>query len=403
MIPAINEIDIVEKRVFIRVDLDVPLTPEGEIADDSKIHRALRTVRYAIGQKAKVILGSHFGRPGGKLDRKYSLEAVGTRISEMLNCRIYFTENSVGNAVKKVVSDMLPGEVILLENLDFHKQELSAGPEYAKALSETADIYVNDAISVSNQNRASITAIPEFFDKVSIGLDFKRELEGLSKLQNPERPFIIILGGSRVSHKIGFMESMMDRVHTFLIGGVLANTFLNAKGLGTGQSEVDQTCLYRAKKLISSAASRNIELILPDDVIVAEGNLRNHGSSYIISRESIPGDSQIMDVGPGTIKEFKAQIEGAGTVLWSGPLGVFEKPEFTKGSSEIAGALSSSSSFTAAMGDHTVGILDTLGIEEGSSGSKESIDYISAGGRASFEYLENGTLSAITALEKRIQ
>lgn len=403
MIPAINEIDIVEKRVFIRADLDVSLTPEGEVADDSKIFRALRTVRYAIGQKAKVILGSNFGRPGGKLDHRYSLETVGSRISEMLNCRIYFTENSVGNAVKKVVSDMLPGEVMLLENLDFHKQELSAGSEYAKALSETADVYVNDAFSVSNQNRASMTAMPEFFDNVSMGLEFKRELEGLEAVRKPEQPFVAVLGGSRVSRKIGFMESIIDRVNTFLIGGALANTFLNAKGIGTGKSRIDRASIYRAKKLISSAASRNIELILPGDVIVAEGNLRNHGTCYIISRESIPGDSEIMDIGPGTVKEFKARLEGAGTVLWNGPLGVIEKPEFVKGSSEIAGALGGSGSFTAALGAHTAGILNTLGIEEGSSGSKESIDFISYGGEASFEYLESGTLPAITALEKRIR
>lgn len=402
MIPSIDEIDIAEKRVFIRADLDVPLSPEGEITDDSKIRRALGTIRYAIEQKAKVIVASHLGKAVGKLNRKYTLESVGGRISELLSCRIYFPENSVGNAVKKIIIDMLPGEVMLLENLDFHKQELSAGSEYARALSQITDVYINDSFSLSNQNRASITAMPEFCKTVSIGLDFRREIEGLSKLQNPEKPFIVILGGSRVNRKIGFMESMIDRVDVFLIGGALANTFLKAKGIGTGQSEVDQNCLYRAKKLLSGAATRNIELILPGDVIAAEGNLRNHGSSYIISRESIPVDSEIMDIGPGTVKEFKALIEGAGTILWSGPLGVFEKPEFTKGTREIAEALRGSSSFTAVLGGHTVGILDALGIEECAQESSEGVDFISRGGGASFEYIENGTLSAIEALEKLI-
>lgn len=403
MIPSIDEIDIAEKRVFIRADLDVPLTPEGEVANESKILRALKTIRFALGQKAKVIVGSHFGRPGGRLNRKYTLESVGAKISELLDCRIYFTEDSVGNAVKKVVSDMLPGEVMLLENLDFHKNELSAGSGYARALSQIADVYVNDAFSVSNQYRASITALPEYFDTVSMGLDFKRELEGLERLRSPEKPFVVILGGSGVSRKIGFMESIIERVDTFLTGGAVANTFMTAKGVGTGLSEIDQTCLYRAKKLISVTASRNIKLILPEDVIAAEGNLRNHGSSYIISRESIPGNSKIMDIGAETIKEFRALIEGAGTVLWSGPMGIIEKTEFTNATSEIAGALRDSSSYTAALGSHTVGILDALGIEESISGTKEGIDFISSGAEVSLEYLESGTLVAITALEKQIK
>ncbi len=403
MIPSVQEIDIAEKRVFIRADLDVPLTSEGEIGDDTKILRALRTIRYAIGQKAKVIVASHLGKPRGKLERKYTLETVGGKISELLDRRIYFPENSIGRAVKKVIVDMLPGEVMLLENLDFHKKELSAGPDYARELSEIADVYVNDAFSISNQNRASVTVMPEFFDTVSMGLDFKRELESLERLQKPEKPFVVILGGSRVDRKIGFMESMVERVDVFLTGGAVANTFLKAKGIGTGQSEIDQACLYRAKKLISGTATRDIKLILPDDVITAEGNLRNHGTYYIISRESIPGNSKIMDIGSETIKEFKALIKGAGTVLWSGPLGIFEKAEFTKGTSEIAGALRDSSSFTAALGEHTVGILDALGIEENTYGTKEGINFISRGGEASLAYIENGTLPAITALEKRIK
>jgi phosphoglycerate kinase len=403
VIPSIQEIDIAEKRVFIRADLDVPLTSEGEIGDDTKILRALRTIRYAIGQKAKVIVASHLGKPRGKLERKYTLETVGGKISELLDRRIYFPENSIGRAVKKVTVDMLPGEVMLLENLDFHKKELSAGSDYARELSEIADVYVNDAFSISNQNRASVTVMPEFFDTVSMGLDFKRELESLERLQKPEKPFVVILGGSRVDRKIGFMESMVERVDVFLTGGVVANTFLKAKGVGTGQSEIDQICLYRAKKLISGTATRDIKLILPDDVIAAEGNLRNHGTYYIISRESIPGKSKIMDIGYETVKGFKALIEGAGTVLWSGPLGIFEKAEFTKGTSEIAGALRDSSSFTAALGEHTVGILDALGIEENTYGTKEGINFISRGGESSLAYIENGTLPAITALEKRIK
>jgi len=403
MIPSIDEIEIAEKRVFIRVDLDVPLSSKGEIQDDSKIRRALKTISFALGQKAKVIVASNLGKPAGRLNRKYTLESVGGRISELLDRRVYFPENSVGDAVKKVVSDMMPGEVLLLENLDFHKQELHAGLEYAKALSRVADVYVNDAFSLSNQNRASVTVMPEFFGTVSIGLDFKRELEGLARLQKPEKPFVVVLGGSKVSRKIGFMEAIIEGVDAFLTGGAVANTFLKAKGIGTGQSEIDQTCLYRAKKLISGTDSRKIKLILPVDVVAAEGNLRNHGTSYIISRDLVPGNSKIMDIGPGTIKEFKALIEGAGTVLWSGSLGVFEKPEFTKGTSGIVSALRDSSSFTAALGSHAVGILDVLGIEENNQESKGGIDFISYGNGASLEYIENGTLPAITVLEKRIK
>ena len=357
MIPSIDEIDIAEKRVFIRTDLDVPLTQKGEIEDDSKILRAVQTIRYALNQRAKVIVASHLGRPGGKFARELSLEVVGARLSDMLDCRIYFPENSIGSAVKKISSDMLPGELMLLENLDFHKKELNAGPEYAKTLSECADIFVNEAFSITNQKRASVNVLPEFFDTVTIGFDFKRELLGLDKLIKPEKPFIVIIGGSNVSRKIAFMEAMIDRVDGFLVGGAVANTFLKAKGIATALSELDQSCLYRAKKLMSGAAIRNIDLILPKDVVAAEGNLRNHGTSYIISRESVPGDSIIMDIGAETLKEFKARIEDANTVLWNGPPGVFEKSEFRKGSSELAKALSESTAYKGAVGDHTAPML----------------------------------------------
>ena len=402
MIPSIDEIDIAEKRVFIRADLDVPLTSKGEIGDDSKILLALKTISYAVEQKAKVIVGSHFGRPGGKFNPKYSLETIGGKISALLDRRIYFPDNSVGSAVKKITVDMLPGEVMLLENLDFHKKELSNGTDYAKKLAETADVYVNDAFSVSNQYRASVTALPEYFGKVSIGLDFKRELEGLKKLRAPERPFVVILGGSNVNSKIGLMESLMDTADVFLVGGALANTFLNAKGIGTALSEVDKSCLYRAKMLISGSASRNIKFILPQDVIAAEGNLRNHGTSYIISRESIPGSSKIMDVGIKTSKEIRAQIKGAKTVLWSGPLGIIEKPEFKKASYEVAKALTDSDSFTVALGGHTVSLLSAMEITESRGWNEKGIDFISHGGDACLEYIQSGRLPAITALKKQI-
>lgn len=403
MIQSIDEIDIAEKRVFIRADLDVPLSPKGEVEDDSKIRRALKTIRYALDQKAKVIVAGNLGRAKGKLDRKYSLEPVGGVMSQVLDCRIYFTENSVGDAVKKVTSDMYPGELVLLENLDFHKQELSGGIEYAKRLSENFDIYVNDAFLLSSSCRASIIELPGLSESAAIGLNFKHELSGLLRLRSPERPFLLILGGLKADRKIEFMESMIDRVDGIVTGGAVANTFLKAQGIGIGLSEVDKNCLYRAKKLLSGAAIREIGFYLPQDVVAAEGNLRNHGSSFIISRETVPDSSKIMDIGAQTVKEYIKQIGLSKTVLWNGPLGVCEKPEFIKGTVEVVNALFSSGSFTSALGRHTLVELSKMGINEKEADDGEGLDFISHGERTALEFIETGTLPAIEALRQGIK
>jgi len=402
-IPSIDEIDIKDKRVLIRADLDVPLTDKGEVGDDSKITRILPTLQYAIGQKAKVILASHLGKPGGRFNKQYSLEPVGRCLSRILDSRIYFPENSVGNAVKKVVSDMHPGEVVLLENLDFHKQEGSNGGEYAKRLSETADVYVNEAFSVSGQKRSSLVAVTEYIDTVSVGIDFKRELEGLDRIRAPERPLVVIAGGSRVAHKMGLMEALLRKADTFLVGGAVGNTFLKALGKETGASLIDDSCIYRAKKLISGAAIREIGLVTPVDAVSVKEKLRNGGDSYIIPAGRVPGGSKVLDIGPKTRKEFAGKINGAETVLLCGPLGVCEVPEFSKGTGETAMALAQASAFTAAMGTRTVSTLDALGIKEKKEGDAEGMDFISRGGDASIEYIVTGTLPAVYAIRECIK
>ncbi|MEQ9619723.1 MAG: phosphoglycerate kinase [Deltaproteobacteria bacterium] len=395
-IPSIEEIDIREKRVLIRVDFDIPITRSGKVSDVSKILHALPTIHYAVGEKARVIIASHLSGPGGRLNRKYSLEPVGKKLTEFLDCEIYFPENSVGDVVKKISGDMLPGSVMLLENLEFHKGELSNSPEYAKKLSEIADIYVNEAFSISNQERASLTAITEYFDTVCAGLGFKNEINNLSRFKDPDPPFTAVIGGESSSRKIELMESLLDRVESFLVGGAIANSFLRIIGKETGRSEIDERTLYSAKKLISSSFTRDIKLIIPEDLVTVRGDLNNDSPSFIISGVSIPKESMAVDIGPDTRVSFANNVSRARTVLWNGPLGVYEKSVFGEGTAALAEALSGSEAFSAILGDDTVKAVEEAGYEGG-------ISFISRGGDAAMDYIINGTIPAITAIEERIK
>lgn len=395
-IPSIEEIDIKEKKVFIRVDFDVPVTRSGEVSDVSKILRALPTIHYAVGEKARVIIASHLSGPEGRLNRKYSLEPVGKKLTEFLDCDIYFPENSVGDVVKKISGDMLPGSVMLLENLEFHKGELSNSSEYAKKLSEIADIYVNEAFSVSDQERASLIAITEYFDSVCAGLGFKNEIDNLSRLKDPEHPFAAIIGGESSLRKIELMESLLDRVQSFLVGGAIANSFLKAIGKETGRSEVNEGTLYSAKKLISSSATRDIRLIIPEDLVTVRGDLNNDSPSFIISGCNIPKESIAVDIGPETRVSFARNISRAKTVLWNGPLGVYETSVFGEGTAALAETLCGSEAFSVVLGDDTVKAVEESGHEGG-------INFLSRGGGAAIDYIINGTVPAITAIEDRVK
>ncbi|MCA9809257.1 MAG: phosphoglycerate kinase [Candidatus Dadabacteria bacterium] len=395
-IPSIAEIDIKEKKIFIRADLDVPVDKSGVAGEVWKIERILPTVRYALQQKAKVILAAHRGKPGGKVVRRYSLEAVGAELSQALGCEIYFPEDSVGDAVKKVSVDMPAGSVMLLENLDFHKKELEDNIDYAKRLAEIADIYVNEAFTVSNQKRASLSAITGFFNTVCVGLSFKNEIENLGKLAKPDRPFTAVIGGRCTPLRLALMEKLMDSVDSFLLGGAVGNLFLKTLGKETGRSEIDQSMIYNAKKLISSSATRGIRFIVPVDLVTVRGDLKNDSPSYIISDNNIPTGSTTVDIGPETRAQFANNISGARTVFWNGPLGICEEPGFFEGSRAVAEAIAESDAWGAVTGRDTAQIVHDIAAEG-------RVGYVSRSGEAAVEYIINGTLPAITALEERIK
>ncbi len=393
---SIAEIDIKEKKVLIRIDLDVPVTSAGEVSDVSKILNALPTIHYALGQKARVIIASHRTGAGGRLSRKYTLEPVGRKLTELLDCGIYFPENSIGDAVKKLSGDMLPGSVMLLENLEFHKGESSNDPDYARKLADIAEIYVNEAFSISNQKRASLLAVTESFDTVCVGLGFKKEVENLDKFNTPERPFTVVIGGECSLRKIELMEHLLDRADSFLVGGAAVNSFLKVLGKETGRSELDPATIYSAKKLISSSATRHIRLIIPEDLVTVRGDLNPDSPSFIISGCDIPRDSQTVDIGPETRQQFAKNVSRARTVIWNGPLGIYEMSGFGEGTASLARALSESEAFSGIVGEDTVRAVEDAGLDAG-------ISFVSHGGGAAIEYIMNGTLPAIEALEVRMK
>ncbi len=395
-VPSIAEIDISGKRVFIRVDFDVPLSKDGQVLNEAKILTAIPTIRYAMEQKAKVIIASGLGNAKGRFDKKYSLEPIGGILSRILDTEIFFPENSIGEAVRKIGTDMQPGQVMLLENLDFQIGEAKNNPEFAKKLSDSADVYVNEAFSASDQIKASLNSICKFFDKVCIGFQFQKEIENLDRIRNPQRPFTAILGGQNVLAKIEVLESMLENVDTILVGGVVANTFLKVLGGETGKSDVETAAIYRAKKLVSSSEIRNIRLILPQDWVAIKGNLNNYSSSFIISGGRIPNDLQVVDIGPAAQADFAKRLATARTVLWTGPLGICEAPEFTKGTEALIGALAESDAFKVIIGEDTVQtVLDSNG--------KEGRSSISHGGRTALDYIKGNKLPALTAMESRIK
>ena len=395
-VPSIAELDIADKRVLIRVDFDVPLSKDAEVLNEAKILSVIPTIKYAMGQKAKVVIASGLGNPKGRYNKKYSLEPIGKILSEMLGAEIFFPDNSIGEAVKKIGSDMQPGQVMLLENLEFQKGELENSPEFAKKLAECADIYVNEAFSLSTQIKSSLDSIFEYFEKLCVGFQFKKEIENLDRIRNPERPFTAVCGGSNVLEKVDLMESMLEYVDTVLVGGVLANTFLNALGGETGKSKIDKAAVYSVKKFMSSAEIRNIRVILPEDVVAIDGDLNNYSSSFIISSGRIPQSLRVVDIGPAAQADFAKRLAKAKTILWTGPMGICEDPEFKKGTESLAKSLEESETLTVIVGQDTAETaLESI--------KQDGQTFISQGGQTALEYIMGHKLRVLEAMENRLK
>lgn len=391
MIKYIDQFNLKEKRVFIRVDFNCPLGDDGKVKDDTRIRAALPTIKYALEKDAKVILASHLGRPKGAPDSKYSIRPVGERLSELLgNVTIIIPEDCIGDAVKKLAQDMHPGEIMLLENVRFHKEETENNDEFAKKLASICDVYINDAFGAAHRAHASTYGIVRFVKEKGAGFLMKKELEYLEKVvKNPKKPFVAILGGAKVSDKIGVVENLLNIASTLIVGGGMAYTFMKARGQNIGNSIVEEDRLRIAKRIIERVEMRGIEFLLPVDNVIAK-ELKNE-TEFKIIEGNIPDGWMGVDIGPKTVKNFTEALKRAKTIFWNGPLGVFELDNFSKGTFEIAKVIASSSATSIVGGGDSVAAINEAGLAD-------KISHISTGGGASLEFVEGKKLPGIEIL-----
>ncbi len=388
---SLKEISVREKRVFLRTDFNVPME-NGKITDTTRIEAALPTIKYLLERNVRLIIASHLGRPGGEKKPEYSMEPVAVKLSEYLDTKIIFFEDSIGMGVQQMVRDLKPGNILVLENLRFYKAEKKNEQFFARELAKLADVYVNDAFGVSHRKNASVYALPEMMEDKAAGFLIEKEVANLSKLftfKHGDR-FTAIIGGAKVSDKIGLLKSLLDNVDSMLIGGAMAYTFLAAKGIETGKSLVEKDKIAVAKEILRGAEARNVEIELPLDHIVAS-NIDSEETS-VCGNSDFPENMMGFDIGEKTIEKYSRIIRNSKAIFWNGPMGVFEKEQFSKGSMEIANAVGNSEAYTVAGGGDSVAMIKKAGVTE-------KIDHISTGGGASLEFIQNKTLPCIELLK----
>jgi phosphoglycerate kinase len=400
---TVRDINIEGKRVLVRVDFNVPLDENRRITDDTRIRASLPTIKYLLEHGAAVILMSHLGRPKGGPNPKYSLEPAAARLQELLgnNVRVKFANDCVGQKVRQVAHALQPGQILLLENLRFHPEEEANDSSFAKELASLVDIYVNDAFGSAHRAHASTAAVATYLPAVA-GFLMERELSIMGKaLDNPERPFVAILGGAKVSDKMGVIGNLLGKVDTLIIGGGMANTFLKALGFPVGQSLVEDDRLRDAEALAGRANLQNVRLMLPHDVVIASAFSADAERKTVDVRE-VPNTIsdvgwRILDIGPETAKEYAEVIRGAKTVVWNGPMGVFEMEPFAQGTLAVAQAVCDATRNGATSivgGGDSVAAVEQMGLAD-------CITHISTGGGASLEFLEGQTLPGVAALNSR--
>ncbi|MFA4974736.1 MAG: phosphoglycerate kinase [bacterium] len=392
-IKYIDELPIAEKRVFIRVDFNVSLDDSGQIRDDTRIKAALPTIRYALGENAKVILASHLGRPKGKPNPKYTLKPVATRLAELLgDVDVLMPEDCVGDAVKKLNSEMEPGQLMLLENLRFHPEEEANDEGFSKQLAALCDVYVNDAFGTAHRAHASTAGMVRFVEAKGAGFLMRSEVEALSKLlDNPAKPFVAILGGAKVSDKLGVIENLMNICSSILIGGGMAYTFLKAQGVEIGKSLVEDEKIHTARRILERAQTRGIPIMLPRDHVVAT-SCEAGVATKITQNDSIPEGMMGLDIGPRTSAEYSDVIMKARTIFWNGPMGVFEIPAFAAGTNKVAMAVAESGAHSVVGGGDSISAINQAGVAS-------RISHVSTGGGASLEFVEGKKLPGLVALE----
>lgn len=391
---TVRDIDVTGKKVLVRCDFNVPLDKEtGKITDNRRIRAAIPTIEYLIDHNAKVILCSHLGRPKGEFNLKYSLKPVAEELSKLLGKEVKLAKDVIGEDAEKLTSEIKEGEVVLLENVRFHKEEEENDPEFAKKLASFAEIYVNDAFGTAHRAHASTAGVADYLPAVS-GFLIEKELEFLGNaLDNPERPFVAILGGAKVSDKIGVIENLLDKVDTLIIGGGMAYTFYKAQGHSIGTSICEEDKIDLANDILNKAKEKNVEILLPIDNHVSAEYSNEAEDKYIDSVE-IPEGFMGLDIGPKTIELFKNAIKNAKTVVWNGPLGVTEFSKFEEGTKAIAEALAETEAVTVIGGGDSAAAVEKFGLAD-------KITHISTGGGASLEFLEGKVLPGIACLNNK--
>ena len=390
----IRDLDIKEKKVLIRVDCNVPLDEHGNITDDIRIRGVLPTINYALDENAKVIICSHMGRPKGQYQKEFSLAPVAKRLSRLLDKEVKLAPDCIGAEVETMVSQMAQGDVLLLENLRFHAEEKKNDPEFCKQLAKLADVYINDAFAVAHRGHASVVGVVEYFKDYAAGFLLQQEMDYFNRsVSNPSRPLVAIVGGAKVSSKLGALRNMIDRVDKMIIGGAMANTFLKAQGYGVGSSRVEDDLLDTANELIAKAQKQGVKLYLPVDCIVAD-RFDPKAETRRTTAQEVPENWMILDIGPASTMLFGEALEDAGTIIWNGPMGAFEMEAFAKGTMAMVRKLASSHALTIVGGGDT-------DVAVHSAGESSNISYISTGGGAFLMLMEGKVLPGVAALENK--
>jgi phosphoglycerate kinase len=389
---TVRDIDVHGKRVFLRADLNVPLD-DGKITDDTRIRASLPTLIYLLEQGASVILASHLGRPKGKVNDALRLKPVADRLGQLLGRPVRMTGDALGPGVMTAVGKLRPGDMLLLENLRFHAEEEANEPEFAKALADMADLYVNDAFGSAHRAHASTEGITHYLPAVA-GLLMEREVSALSRLmEKPAKPFHTIIGGAKVSGKLEVLESLLSRCQAILVGGGMANTFLAAKGHALGKSLVESEQLDNAVRIMEEARRKRVRFMLPTDAVVA-AQVHPRSQRQVVQVTEVPKDWSIVDIGPDTVAAYTAHLEKAKTIFWNGPMGVFEMAPFAEGTNAMARYVAGRTAagvVTVVGGGDSVAAVDQLGLIE-------QMSHVSTGGGASLEFVEGKTLPGVAAL-----
>ncbi len=387
---SIRDLDLNGKAVFMRLDLNVPMK-DGKVTSDARILAAIPTIKYALDAGARLAIASHFGRPKGKRDLKYTLEPVGSRLSELLGKEVIFADDCIGDGVLGLVRDLRGGQLMLLENVRFHAEEEKNDPAFAKALAAPFEVYVNDAFGSCHREHASITGVVKYLKAYGAGFLLEKEVKALARLvESPAKPFVAILGGAKVADKIGVLGSLVGKCNALLIGGAMAYTFLKAKGVEIGASRFEETEARHAAELLARAKDRGVEILLPVDHVCAD-KLEEGATAVHVAQEQIPAGLMGLDIGPKTRELYASRIAAAATIFWNGPMGVFEMPSFAAGTLAMAEAVSTSKAFTVVGGGDSVSAIEKAGVTS-------KIGHVSTGGGASIEYVELGSLPGIDAI-----